>query len=157
LILLVVRHGLAEVRAPGLRDEDRALTREGKRRTKKAMRGLIALGERPRVLLSSPLRRAWQTAEILARELGRGTRPRVERALVPGADLEELLARLREESAESVAIVGHEPELSTLVRTLAGSIELKKAGVARVDGSPEPGGGRIAWVATPLLLRRAAR
>ena len=44
-----------------------------------------------------------------------------------------------------------------LAPALAGAIELKKAGVARVDGAPEPGGGRIAWVATPLLLGRAAR
>src|SRR4051794_37184555 len=77
LKIYLVRHGVAEERGGSIADEDRALTTEGKRRTRKAMRGFARLRDGPSLILSSPLVRAWQTAEIVAKSLG-ADRPRLE-------------------------------------------------------------------------------
>lgn len=157
MILHIIRHGLAKKRSPRRKDEDRALTKKGKRWTRQAMRGLVALGARPRLILSSPLVRARQTAEILGRALGK-KKPRFEKALAPGGNARDLLARLANESVDEVALVGHEPDLSLLVKLLTGgAIELAKAGCARVDGEPARRKGKLVWAATPLLLRRLGR
>ncbi len=161
MTIYLVRHGPAEERGGPGPDAERALTRPGKSKTKKAMKGFVRLGARPDLVLSSPLVRAWETAEILAAALGRvgssAGRPRVEEDLAPGGDALALLHRL-EAGPDAVALVGHEPDLSRLGALLAGGVfELKKAGAARIDGAPSPGGGRLVWLATPLLLRRLAR
>lgn len=153
--IYLVRHGIAEDRGQKP-DEDRALTGEGKRLTKKAMRGFAELRETPQLVVSSPLLRAWQTAVILAKVLD-ADRPRVETALAPGGDPLDVLARLRREERESVALVGHEPDLSELGELLAGKTLLKKGAIARIDGEAEPGGGRLVWLLQPFLLRRLAR
>ena len=153
--LYLVRHGLAEERSPLVADEERPLTGKGKRRTREAFRGLARIA-RPERILSSPLVRAVETAEILARALGHDGF-REEGSLAPGGDPHALLARLAREGGESVALVGHEPDLSELAFLLAGRIELKKAGVALIEGEPRPGEGRLAWLLPPLLLARLER
>ncbi|MEZ0229951.1 MAG: phosphohistidine phosphatase SixA [Planctomycetota bacterium] len=155
--IYLVRHGIAEERGGAKPDDDRALTGKGKRRTRKAMRGFAKLREVPRLVLSSPLVRAWETAVILARVSGADA-PRVETALAPGGDLDAVLARLRREGRESVALVGHEPDLSTLAERLgASNVLLRKGAVARRDGDPEPRQARLAWLLQRYLLRHMAR
>jgi phosphohistidine phosphatase len=156
LKIYLVRHGIAEERGGSKPDEDRKLTAKGKRLTKKAMRGFAKLREPPSLILSSPLVRAWETAVLLARVLD-SDMPRVESALAPGGDPHAVLARLRREERESVALVGHEPDLSDLAGILAGKVELRKAAIARIDGLPDAGGGRLEWLLQPFLLRALAR
>jgi phosphohistidine phosphatase len=157
--LLIVRHGVAVERGtPGLADDDRPLTSEGEKKLKKAARGLARVLPRPAAILSSPLPRAWRTAEIAASAWGRLT-PVKARALRGGslADLAEALAPYG--PGDTVALVGHEPHLSGLLAELLGGsaaerLTFRKGGAALVDvPAGLTGGGSLVWFLTPKLLR----
>ncbi len=158
--LLVVRHGEAEDEAASGRDEDRELTDRGRERLEEEARGLLALGLGVERLLHSPWRRAAQTAELLAPLLGGEGEPEAcaHLAAPPAA---ALLSALRGPDA---AVVGHEPWLSQLVAWLttgeprgAPVIELKKGGVACLEGEPRPGGMLLTALLPPRVLRRLGR
>ena len=118
--LYVVRHGIAEPGGRGRPDGERPLTGKGRDLLAAAVRGLDILGVRITRILSSPLVRARQTAEILASGLGVppvDIVPEIVSGAPPRAFLNALLA-LAEEPA--VAVVGHEPDLGYLATTLLG-------------------------------------
>lgn len=156
--LLIIRHAIAVEPAPGFPDEERLLTEEGKTRFREAARGLAAVLDPPDVLLTSPWRRAVQTAEIAASAWGKVT-PKPTAAL-GGGRLEELAKVLDGYRGKKlVAVVGHEPQLSALLaRLLAASdasrFAFKKGGAALVD---LPGdfreGGSLVWSMPPRMLR----
>ena len=160
--LLIIRHAEAVERGtPGMADDDRPLTPDGEKKFKKAARGLAEAAPRPNAILSSPLPRAWRTAEIAAEAFGR-LAPQKTPALVGGRldDLAQALAGYRGDA--TVAIVGHEPHLSGLLADLVGSgsaerLAFRKGGVALVD---VPGrlqeGGSLVFFLTPKLLRALA-
>src|SRR5262245_39880728 len=118
--LYFLRHGIAaDVGPEGTGDAGRPLTAEGIAKLKEAARGLRRLGVRPDVLLSSPLVRARQTAEIVRHALGLDSR--LVDALAPGCDimrLRELLGEYRD--TKSAMVVGHEPDFSTMIGDLTG-------------------------------------
>jgi phosphohistidine phosphatase len=156
--LLVIRHGIAVERNQGP-DEARPLTDKGRRRTKQVARALQRLVPRLDLLATSPLVRARETAEILARryELSPLTVPE----LSPDAQLGRLLEWLTRQQEQVVAIVGHEDGLSTFASWLISArpeshLELKKAGACLVElpGRIEPGAATLKWLATPSQLRR---
>ena len=158
--LLIIRHAIALPRgAPGMPDADRPLTPRGKRRFESAAAGLARALPRPDAVLTSPWRRARQTAEILAAALG-GKEPKDTPALA-GGSVEALAHVLGTYPAgATVALVGHEPWLSALLARLVGSsedqrLEFKKGGVAVVDldGRLEDGGKLVAYL-PPKLMRR---
>jgi phosphohistidine phosphatase len=156
--LLIVRHAIAEEPAPGLSEEERALTQRGRERFERAARGLAALGLAPVRVHSSPLLRALQTAEILVAACAGELAVTELLAAPPG---EELLARLRGSDA---ALVGHEPWVSALCAWLvAGRRELgpgfpfKKGGCALLEGEPAPGEMRLVAFLPPRVLRALAR
>ncbi len=151
--IYLVRHAIAEERSPHVTDEDRALTKKGKRRGRRAFRGFAKIAD-PLRIVSSPLVRARQTAKLLARALGHEGWEEDD-DLAPGGDRQALLSRL--EGSNDVALVGHEPDLSLLAEVLAGRIELAKAGAALIEGEPRPGGAHLVWLLTPLQLARLAR
>jgi phosphohistidine phosphatase len=160
--LYLIRHAPAvPYGTPGIPDEERPLTPKGERRWKLSARGLARTLKRPGALLSSPLPRAWRTAEI-ASSAWRGPRP--EPADVLASDkLQEWESLLASRSALAcVALVGHEPHLSSLLARLIGSeaarVPFKKGGVAVVDlpGRLLEGGTLLAFLG-PGLLRRVAR
>lgn len=95
---------------------------------------LARLGLKPDLILTSPLERATQTAGIVASGLGLEDRLRTERSLGPGFGMKKLRRLLLEHSrAESIMLVGHEPELSTVIRKLTGGhVVLGKGGLAHV-------------------------
>ena len=131
--LLLIRHGIAEDPRPGQQDADRALTPEGWKRTHLAMQGLVARGYRPHRGFNSPYRRAAETMACLQEAAG-GFPLETSLELTPGgrpgqADL-WLRSLLAEATPDHVlAIISHEPFLSSLVFQLTGrSLELKKAG-----------------------------
>jgi phosphohistidine phosphatase len=158
--LLIVRHAVAMPRGtPGVPDEKRPLTKEGRARFEKAARGLARWLDPPDTLLTSPWLRAAQTARILARAWG-GLEPEETEALAGGSFEEQatVLDRLPRESL--VAVVGHEPYLSALLARLIGArpsqrLELKKGGVAVVDLPGKlAGGGSLVSFLPPGVLRR---
>ena len=163
--LYLVRHGIAfqrdQERWPD--DGDRPLTPQGEKRFRAAARGLGRLAPAVGANLSSPLVRAWRTAEILAEEAG-WPAPSSEPALAEGSP-QQLLELIRGDGYASAALVGHEPDLSRFASfLLAGApgavpIEMKKGGVAclRFDAAPAPGSALLRWFATPKLLRALGR
>lgn len=119
--LLLIRHGKAENRetfaAGGKPDEARPLTDGGRRKIDRAARGLSRLCPQINVLASSPLVRAVQTAEIIATAYG-GLSIVQRQELAPEASPKALLHWLQARHEGTIALVGHEPALSTFVSWL---------------------------------------
>lgn len=156
--LYFLRHGIAADKAPDdSGDAGRPLTKDGIAKMKVAAHGLRKIGLKIDALLSSPLVRAHETAQIVARELG--PELRLTDALGPGCDLARLFELLGEHrGAERVMLVGHEPDFSALVGALTGGsrVLMKKGGLARVDIEVlEPGAGTLVWLLPPRAMRAA--
>jgi|694.fasta_scaffold33046_2 phosphohistidine phosphatase len=159
--LLLLRHGIAEERRPGDDDAARALTARGRERSRAVLARLAGLGFRADRLLSSPLCRARQTAELAVRA-GLAEALELAEALAPAADpldcLPRWLASLAppEGQRPRLLLVGHEPDLSLLACRLigapAGAIELRKAGLAVLRLTPPPPPGVWAGTAELQLL-----
>jgi phosphohistidine phosphatase len=115
----VMRHGPAEDDSPTGRDADRALTTSGRDRTRSVAKALVDGGEGPVQIISSPLVRALQTAEIVAAAAGID-QVEVRREIAPGGDSVALIAELVRAGKRRVMLVGHEPDLSMLVHRLVG-------------------------------------
>ena len=160
--LLLIRHAIAVPHGtPGIDDDERPLTGKGRRKFREAARGLARNAGRPDLLLTSPLPRAAETAEIAARAWGRIT-PTVEDALGSGR-VDLMLAALSAHArGATIAMVGHEPSLSSLLARLIASADperlaFRKGGAALVDLPGDPGdGGRLVWYVRPRLLRALA-
>jgi phosphohistidine phosphatase len=157
--LYLVRHAAAADPDPTQSDRERPLTVDGEKRFRRAARGLASLVAGVDVLLSSPYRRAWQTAELLS-SAGWPAPVRSE-ALEAGRAPAEILQALQAySSSESVALVGHEPTMHELVSYLLtadtghAQVEFRKGSVARleVDGL-RPGSARLVWLLAPKILR----
>ena len=162
--LYIVRHAIAGERGPEFPDDTRRpLTEDGIARFRKVVAGLADLGVEPDVVLSSPLVRARQTADLLSKGL-RGHPAVVETgALAPDATLEALMTELRRHARQgAIALVGHEPRLGEITARLLGCpgrLEFRKGGVCRldVDRFPPTGPARLQWFAPPKLLVRIRR
>ncbi len=158
--LYFFRHGIAEKLVRIQDDGKRPLTHEGRKKVRKSVRGLDALGIRPDAVLSSPFVRAMQTAELLRRELGVKKDVVVCNGLRPGGQLKEVYDEARKLGRmDDILLVGHEPALSEMVsETLSGvkhlKIRLKKAGVCCVelDHIPPHSKGILLWSMTPKQL-----
>lgn len=154
MILYFLRHGKAgEQRA--VDDETRELTTEGVAALRAAGPLWRRLHLRPDVVLSSPLVRARQTAELFCAAL-KAHPPVINETLAPGASWGSFArAMARAPEARRVLFVGHEPDLSSTVALLTGaaSVRLRPGGLACVEfpGVPEPGAGEIAWLLDPDL------
>jgi phosphohistidine phosphatase len=154
----LLRHAAAEEASESGRDADRRLTPEGEKRARAVAGGLASLEPAIELVLTSPYRRARQTAEPAARELGLERRLRESRALEPGRDPQEILEEIREEAAAGVLLVGHEPHLGALLgRLVAGrpalTLPMKKAAVAHVDWDGT-GAGDLRALLPPRILER---
>lgn len=169
--LYLMRHGRAASRADWTAaDAERPLTDEGRARTASAAHGLAALGIAAAAAITSPYVRARETAAIVAAELGLPLE--MEAGLEPGADLAALASVLAAHAdAGELLVVGHEPDLSTLVGELiagrrGAQIEMKKGACACVDlpasavrkaaGAAErlAGAGTLRWLLTAPQLTR---
>jgi phosphohistidine phosphatase len=124
--LYVLRHGPAEDGAHSGLDGDRALTESGRKRVEGVARALVALEENPALVVTSPLVRAVQTAEIIALVASLEGHPcnlEVRREMAPGGAAADLVRAFAAESRRRVMVVGHEPDLSQLVAGLLGSFD----------------------------------
>lgn len=164
-----MRHGEAAAAAQGEADGTRSLTEQGRRDVTEAGAGLRALGVVLDRILVSPLRRAQQTADLLAR--GLVTDPNAEPPLcetlaeLDGSESPAVvlaaLGRLRQD--ETVAIVGHMPGLGELVALATtadpgSGVSFSTASVARLDfeGRARPGAGRLRWLRSAQQLAELA-
>lgn len=160
--LYILRHAIAEDRTANQSDRNRRLTARGVDELRAALRGIKRLKVQPDEILSSPYRRAWDTAVLAARALTPRRRPVEMEALQPGASLARLWLDLKRHArAQSVMLVGHEPQLSEFAAFLLKSphlaIQLKKAGFMRLDlASPraERPNAVLRWLLTPRQLAR---
>jgi len=161
--LYVLRHAEAEPGAGGMSDEARQLTERGKERMAEAARGMRRLGLEFDAILTSPLARAVQTAEIVAAEYENDPPPQTLLELATGAAPAQVVAALAPFARqEQVMIVGHEPQLSAVVSILlTGSPErvnllFKKGGCVALELAerPERGGGELLWMMTQGQLRK---
>jgi phosphohistidine phosphatase len=156
VILYFVRHGKAGHHSAAADDDERQLTDDGIAALEAAAPLWRRLNLRPDLVLSSPLPRALQTAELLMAGLGMSAAPAVDDRLRPGAGWPDFArAMASHPDARRVMFVGHEPDLSGAVSLLTGasSIRMRKGGVACVEfpGVPEPGEGELAWLVDPDL------
>jgi phosphohistidine phosphatase len=162
--LCIMRHGIAPDRGSYPTDAKRPLTSEGKERMREIAQGLGKAGFSPDRIVSSPLVRASETAEIVAEILGSGVRVESCDALQPGGTREALFDFLAKQSApKAVLVVGHEPDLSELAASLLGAghnhdFALKKGGCCLIsfDRFPPKAAGRLVWWLTPRILRKLA-
>jgi phosphohistidine phosphatase len=152
--LVVLRHGKAEDSNPG-GDFARALVEKGRRQAREAGTLLKSSGLLPEIVLTSPLVRARQTAEEFCEAAGIPgpvVQPWLASGMAPQTTLAELVG-FREFSR--VAIVGHEPDLSTLLQWVLGThgsaIEVKKGTIACVRVFPPSKPGTLIYLAPPVI------
>lgn len=156
--IYLIRHGKAEDYdiARHSSDSDRRLTPEGERELVEIGRHLRRLDEKIEVVLTSPLRRARETGEILAKSLGVGVE--IFSELEPPMAPWRLLTKVRKREERRMILVGHEPGLGQTVAIWLGAgvqtTPMKKAGIARLDVTVEEDGGcvMLAWFAPPELF-----
>ncbi|MGL5080557.1 MAG: phosphohistidine phosphatase SixA [Microcoleaceae cyanobacterium] len=162
ITLYLIRHGIAAEQELHNSDEERPLTKEGDRKTRKIAERLLELELQFEVILTSPLVRARQTAEILQIS---GLSSQIEEfpALAPGGDITLWLNwynNWRLTSGKSVALIGHQPDLGNWAEILVwgearGVLIVKKAGVIGImlpeTGSPV-GNSQLFWLTQPKFL-----
>jgi phosphohistidine phosphatase len=161
--IYILRHGDAVDRVTGgfARDADRPLTEAGRAEVLGVAGGLARVGLALDLLLTSPLVRAMQTAEIMASVLAVARGPVACADLAPGGSLDEVLSKAR--AGRRVMVVGHMPSLGELAGWLAWGdpalvLPLRTAGLCRIDlGTDErPGAGDLRWLLPPKLAARLA-
>ena len=160
--LYIFRHGIAvNVGQQGVTcDFDRMLSSEGQERTRLAALGLETLECKPSRILTSPLVRAVETANIAASVLG--SPPVVETdELVPGEPMSKLLEKINADGDDEVMVVGHNPHLEDLVAFLVSGargfpVILKKAACCCVSfyGAADATQGTVLWLMPPKALRK---
>ena len=157
--LFLIRHGIAEERGDAWPDDaKRPLSEDGIERFQKSARGLARLDVWIDVVLTSPLVRARQTAEIVASAFD--PRPSIItiESLAPGGSYASLVADLEKHGRKTrIALVGHEPGIGELGARLIGSrhsFEFKKGAVCRIDVDeiPPVGPGDLRWFLTPKAM-----
>ena len=139
--LFLVRHAKAVERSFDIPENNRFLTPEGRDRFRDIAKRLAKKGMHPEVIVSSPLVRAVQTAEILAEALAFTGPLAVDETLAPGFGMDGLQKLLgRHPGVSALACVGHEPDLGELGCELLhtpGAFSLKKGGVLALEWNPE--------------------
>ena len=163
--LYLLRHGVAVARGtPGCRDEDRPLTKDGAEEMALEARGIRKLVLGFDAIVTSPLKRANDTAHIVAQAFGSGEKVKELAGLAPGGKISEIQTYIeRFHSCQRVLLVGHEPHLGSLIAALLSvkqpPVELKKGGLClvRMESGPLKNRPTIGWLLTPRMLRRLGR
>jgi phosphohistidine phosphatase len=158
--LYLLRHGIAENGAPGRRDADRALTPEGKKKLRDVLKVAANAGLSPGRILTSPYRRAVETAEIAADLLGYTAELVRTEALTPDSSPRNVWQEIRIYREDpQLLLASHEPLLSQCVAFLLSSpslaVDMKKGGLVRIDLErlgPEPS-GLLKWYLVPKLTQ----
>ncbi len=140
------------------KDEKRGLDKDGIEQCGYIGRALAALGVQAEIIVSSPLKRAAQTAALVGNEMGHEGKLVMENALRPQsgfADFQKMLEKYARQ--DSILLVGHNPNLSEFLGRLIcdngreAVVELKKGAVAKVE--MRRNAGSLSWCITPRILR----
>jgi phosphohistidine phosphatase len=159
MILYFLRHASAGERISNpKKDEKRALDKEGIEQCGYVGRALAAINVQVETIVSSPLKRATQTAVLVGNELGHEGKLQTDAALRPSAGLADFRKLLEKYSRqEAIMVVGHNPNLSQFLGSVVSdsgceaSVELKKGAVAKVEMRRTS--GTLQWCLTPKVLR----
>lgn len=159
MIIYFLRHASAgQHMANPKKDEKRALDKSGIEQCGYVGRGLSALAVQVDLIVSSPLKRATQTASLVGNEMGHEGKLQIEEALRPGAGYSEFRQMLdKYAKAEAIMVVGHNPNLSEFLGriisdgTCEAAVNLRKGAVARVEVDRNT--GSLHWCLTPKVLR----
>jgi phosphohistidine phosphatase len=158
----VLRHAKAEEGGPGTPDEERALTTGAREKMRSAARAIARLEPKLDAILTSPLLRARQTAEPVARALSLQDDLIESEALSPGADPKDILREIEKRGLGRVLVVGHMPHLGRLLGSLLTGhsntlIEIKKGALARIEfegETPKPPGTLTLFLTSKALADR---
>lgn len=164
--IVLVRHAVAEPHDSERWPDDalRPLTPDGLERFRAVARGLRRIEVEVDAVLASPYARAWATGEILHEETGWPSPERCP-ALEPSRPPSAVIDAVRTRSEVTLALVGHQPQLSELAAlALAGSersmrLELEKGGAMclRFGGDRDAGAAALRWSVSPRFLRALGR
>ena len=157
--IYLLRHGIAEDADPGSPDSERALTREGREKLRRILKRAREAGVAPSLILSSPYKRAVETAALAATGFDYKTGVLQTDTLVPHGSPEKVWGELRTHKDETaILLAGHEPLMSHLAAYLLASpalrIEIKKAAMVRIDvgGLGAVPHGTLRWMIYPKLI-----
>ena len=136
--IYLLRHGIAEDAAPGQSDSERALTSEGRDKLRRVLKRARAADVSPSLILSSPYRRALETAEVAADVLEYDGKIIRTRALVPDSSPHDVWNELRDHKDENaILLASHEPLMSSLAAFLLSCptlvVDVKKGALLRLD------------------------
>lgn len=165
--LYLLRHGIAADREVFAgEDSSRPLTAEGEKKMRRIAQGMLALKLSFDVILSSPYRRAQETANVVASRFSLRRHLQLSKALAPHGDRRALVQEIvaLDGHADNILLVGHEPYLSILVSTLVfgrpgAHVNLKKGGLCKLNLECIRLGrcAELDWLLTPRHLIAAAR
>lgn len=149
--LYFLRHGAADWPDWDKPDDERPLTKAGRKEMHEVGEFLARCKIKADLILTSPLPRAAQTADIAAEHLK--LRVHEEKMLAPGFAVEDLTRLLRKHPQQVLMLVGHEPDFTSVIGALTGaSLKLSKAGVALIDLNLQR--GRLLWLFPPKIAKR---
>ena len=161
LELYLIRHGIAAERGDDYPDDSkRPLTNDGISSLRKEVAALETLDVAFDHIITSPLVRAKQTAEIFAQHLPSKPSMSTSDSLAPAGSPAGVVQDVVKHARKGrIALVGHEPNLGELAARLIGAkspIEFKKGGICRIDFEvlPPKGTGQLRWFVTPKMLRK---
>jgi phosphohistidine phosphatase len=160
--IYLLRHAIAEEGAPNRSDRDRALVPEGRKKLKDVLRLARQADTALSLILTSPYRRARETADMVADLLSPEAELLESNSLQPEGRPEEVWHEIRaHKSVDSVVLVSHEPLLSSLAAHLLNSpsflVDFKKGALMRIDVEsfgPQPH-GKLRWMITPRVASGA--
>jgi phosphohistidine phosphatase len=157
--LYLFRHGIAEDGKPGHSDTDRELTDEGRKKVAEVVKAARKAGVEPSLILTSPYKRAAETAALAATGFDYKTGVLQTDTLVPHGSPEKVWGELRAHKDETaILLAGHEPSMSHLAAYLLASpalrIEIKKAAMVRIDveAMGQTPHGTLRWMIYPKLI-----
>ena len=155
--LYFLRHGIAAAREEwNGSDETRPLTPDGTTRMARGAKGMARLGVEVELILTSPLTRAVETADIAARALARRDVLVQDSRFAPGFGIKELVKILTDYGeSKAMLLVGHEPDFSNTIAALIGGgrLLMKKGGLALVEiTNVAVPSGELVWLLPPKVL-----
>jgi len=156
--IYILRHGIAEDAPPGQPDSERALTSDGRKKLRSVLRAAASAGVAPSLILTSPYKRALQTAQLAAEILDYKGELLRTKALEPSGSPKAVWDEIRVHKDEArILLAGHEPLFSRLTAYLLGSpdlqVDFKKGAIAciELERFPAEPHGVLRWMLTPKL------
>lgn len=165
MVIYFLRHANAGSKhfSDPVKDEKRPLDKIGEEQSSDVGRALAFLGVTANVVISSPLTRAIQTANLVAQEIGYEDKVVQDEALRPEATFEKFKALInRYKDQPAIMVVGHDPSMTEFVnRVLSGgaplsAVEMKKGSVAKVEKELRRP-AVLRWLLTPKVVQRVQR